>query len=291
MIGSAVYQWLTERGHSVTRLVRPSLLKKSVPGCIFWNPYKKTIDLEALEGHDALIHLAGAGIADHRWTSSYKKLILESRVESTEFLAQSLRRLKRPPQKFFSASAIGYYGHRGANDILDETGVNGHGFLAQVTKSWEQANLPAQAFGINVVHMRFGMVLDRRAGALSKMLPAFYLGLGGPIGLGRQIISWIALLEIPQMIYFLTIKNGTKGPVNFTAPTPVTNREFAQTLGSVIKRPAVLPFPGFAVRGLLGEMGQELLLNGAYVVPRRMLDKGYRFSYPDLRSALVSILK
>ncbi len=291
MIGSAVYQWLIARGHTVTRFVRPSLFKRNPVGSIAWDPYKKTIDLEALEGHDAVIHLSGAGIADQRWTPAYKKLILESRVESTSFLSESLRKLKRPPKFLFSASAIGYYGDRSPKDIVDETGSFGSGFLAEVTRDWELATKPAEIFGITVTHMRFGVVLDRRSGALAKMLPLFYLGLGGPVGSGRQMISWIALDEIPQMIYFLTIKGGAKGPVNFTAPTPVPNSEFTKILATVIKRPAFLPFPSFAVRALLGEMGKELLLNGAHVVPRRLLDKGYHFTYPDLRGALVELLK
>lgn len=291
LIGSAVFDWLTARGHSVTRFVRPSLFSKNLSDCSVWNPRRRQIDLEALEGHDAVIHLAGAGISAQRWTARYKNIILESRVESTRFLADSLRRLKRPPKFLFSASAIGYYGNHSPMDIVDETGHYGRGFLTEVTREWEMATRPAEAFGIRVTHMRFGLVLDRHAGALAKILPLYYCGLGGPIGLGKQMMSWIALEEIPQIIYFLTINGGAKGPVNFTSPNPVSNREFSAILGSVLRRPSFLPLPSLAVRVFWGEMGKELLLNGAYVIPRRLLDKGYSFMYPDLRTALQVILK
>lgn len=291
MIGSAVCDWLTQRGHTVTRLIRPSTFKKTPEGSITWDPQKKIIDLERLEGHDAVIHLAGTNISNQRWTPLYKKMILDSRVEGTAFLAESLRKLKRQPKIFFSTSAIGYYGAHPASDVIDEAGANGHGFLAEVTKAWELATQPAETTGITVTHMRMGVVLDTSGGALAKMLPAFNFGLGGPIGNGKQILSWIALWEIPQMIYFLTIKSGVRGPVNFTAPNPVTSAEFAKVLGSILNRPAFMPLPAFAVKTIFGEMGQELLLSGAHIVPRRLLDKGYNFAYPDLRSALVSILK
>lgn len=291
MIGSAVCEWLSQRGHSVTRLIRPSTFKKTPEGSIVWDPQKKIIDLERLEGHDAVIHLAGTNIADRLWTPLYKKAILESRVEGTEFLSESLRKLRHQPKMFFSTSAIGYYGDHPAKDVIDEAGANGHGFLAEVTRAWELATKPAELAGITVTHMRMGVVLDTSGGALKKMLPPFYMGIGGPIGSGKQILSWIALWEIPQMIYFLTIKSGVRGPVNFTAPNPVSSSEFAKVLGSVINRPAFLPLPSFAVKTIFGEMGQELLLNGAHIIPRRLLDKGYNFAYPDLKSALVSILK
>lgn len=291
MIGSAIYEWLTQRGHTVTRLVRSTTIKKFSENDIIWDPDQKAIDLKRLDGYDAVIHLAGASISDQRWTAKYKKVILDSRVEGTKFLAQSLCKLKHPPKKFFCASAVGYYGNHPAQTVLDETGLSGDGFLAQVTRQWELAAQSAQDAGISVIAMRFGVVLDTRGGALAKMLPPFYWGLGGPIGCGEQMMSWIALWEIPQIIYFLAAQNAVKGPVNFTAPQPVTNREFAQLLGNVIHRPAVLPLPSFAVSVLFGEMGQELLLKGANVVPRRLLDAGYNFAYPDLHSALVSILK
>lgn len=290
MIGSKVYQWLTQQGHTVTRLVRPSTIKTQSEEDIVWDPSRKVLDCKRLEGYDAVIHLAGANISAHRWTPAYKKIILDSRIQATRFLAQSLCQLKKPPKYFFCASAVGYYGDHLARNVFDETGLSGPGFLAEVTRQWEAAAQPAQDAGINVIAMRFGVVLDKQGGALAKMLPAFRFGLGGPIGSGQQAMSWIALSEIPQMIYFLATQEAICGPVNFTAPVPVTSREFAQILGSVIHRPAVLPLPGFVVSALLGEMGQELLLKGASVIPRRLLDAGYNFTYPELRSALISIL-
>lgn len=291
MIGSAVCDWLSQRGHTVTRLVRPSTLKKAPEGSILWDAERKLIDLDKLEGYDAVINLAGVGIADKFWTPAYKSKILESRVESTHFLADSLRKLRNPPKNFFSASAIGFYGEHPSREIIDEGGANGHGFLAEVTKAWETATKPADMPGTSVTLMRFGIVLDKSGGALAKMLPVFKSGFGGAVGSGNQMLSWISLWEIPQIIYYLTLKGGARGPVNFTAPKPVNNREFAQILGEILHRPTFMGIPEFMVNFMMGEMGRELLLKGASVTPRRLLDKGYHFAYPDLRSALIDILK
>ena len=212
-------------------------------------------------------------------------------ITTQTFLAESLSKLKQPPKTFFCGSAIGYYGNHPAHEIIDEGGANGHGFLGDVTREWENATNPAEMSGIRVIHMRTGVVLDKKSGALAKMLPPFYLGLGGPIGSGEQVMSWIALAEIPSIINFLTEKSTVSGPVNFTAPQPVTSRDFAKVLGNVLHRPAFLPLPEFVVKTLFGEMGKELLLGGAHVTPRRLIESGYVFTYPDLKSALISILR
>lgn len=289
MIGSAISYWFSQNGCTVTPLIRPDSAQHSSDG-ILWDYQNNHIDLAALEGYDAIIHLAGANIANHRWTESYKKTILDSRVDSTYFLAQSIRQLRKPPKYFFTASAIGYYGDRPDGNFVDETCPRGQGYLAIVTQEWEEATQPAKTFGVNVVHMRFGIVLDRKSGALAKMLPPFYYGLGGPIGSGQQGMSWIALEEIPKIIYFLMEQKNISGPINFTSPNPVSNAEFSRILGEVIQRPAKLPLPSFAVQLLFGEMGKELLLSGAYVIPRRLLDLGYSFKNQDVDATLKSLL-
>ncbi len=290
MIGSVVCDWLKAHGHKVTQIIRPTTKKHVSAESLVWDVQKKTIDLARLEGHDVVIHFAGANIADRPWTVSYKKEILASRIEWTSFLAESLCKLKHPPKTFLCGSAIGFYGDHLANEMIDEGGRNGHGFLAEVTREWEAAAKPAENSGIRVINMRTGVVLDKKGGALAKMLPPFYLGLGGPIGSGNQIMSWIALDEIPRIISFLVENVNISGPVNFTAPHPVSSRDFAKVLGHVLHRPAFLPLPAFAVSTIFGEMGKELLLGGAHVTPRRLLESGYTFTYPDLQSALSSIL-
>ena len=290
MIGSAVREWLRQRGHQVNRLVRPQSSSHE-PQDIPWDFEKKTIALDRLEGHDVVAHFAGANIADRRWTPRYKKLIYDSRVEGTRFLAESVTKLRRPPKLFLSASAVGYYGDHPERTPIDEAGDVGKGFLAEVCRDWELAAKSAQQHGIRVVPMRFGMVLDTRGGALAKMLPVFQWGLGGPIGSGKQMISWIALWEIPQIVYYLSQQDKVNGPVNVVAQQAVTNQTFAKTLGHILSRPAVLPFPKAAVSLVFGEMGRELLLNGATVVPQRLQELGNKFAYPDLKSALTSILK
>lgn len=286
LIGTRVVEYLRAKGHQVNRLVRPG---SSEPG-IAWDIAARTIDLEQLEGHDAVIHLAGASIAGGRWTAEYKEKILKSRVEGTYFLAKSLAQLKHKPKVFLSGSAIGYYGNVAFESPVDEDSAGGTGFLAEVVAQWETAAKPAEMAGIAVTYLRTGVVLSKHGGALKQMLPPFYLGLGGPIGSGHQGLSWIALDEIP-IIYEFLLHHPIPGPVNITGPAAVTSREFGKVLGQVIHRPAVMPLPGFAVKLLLGEMGQELLLAGQNVSPKKLLEHGYVFRYPDLGSALEVVLK
>jgi len=301
MVGSHLVDFFEKKGISLSRLARypegqplpsagaaprrPTVLSRN-ERIIFWDPEKGIIEKEKLEGHEALIHLAGATIASHRWSLAYKRLILESRVKSTEFLCHALARLKHPPQVVLSASAVGYYGNRPATETLDESSGKGDGFLAEVCDQWEKATAAATASGIRVIRMRFGMILSRSGGALAKMVPIFQWGLGGPLGSGRQEMSWIALDEIPHVILHLINHKDISGPVNVVSPGSVSNRAFTKLLGQTLKRPAVFPVPAFAVRLMFGQMGEELLLSGAKVRPGVLERTHYRFLYPDLKSTL-----
>ncbi len=294
-IGSALVDWFTKNSSfEIVRLVRernyPDLRYKT----IYWNHEKHEIDSASLENFDLVIHLAGEGIAKGRWTPRQKEIIRKSRVEGTTFLGEILSKLNRPPKHFFCASAIGFYGNRPPEEKLDENSPPGAGYLASVVREWESASSKAfgalRESGSHLVQMRFGLVLGTRGGALSRMLPIFRLGLGGKVGTGKQIVSWIALDEIPRIIHHLLSRPEISGPVNFTAPNPVSNETFAKTLGKVLSRPTLLPFPAPLAKFLLGEMAEELLLSGAYVLPKKLEESGYAFLLPTLEKALFHIL-
>jgi hypothetical protein len=286
LIGTALRARLATAGHEVVRLVRSA----PGPGEVRWDLQARTIDRSALEGIDAVVHLAGAGIGDKRWSEAYKREILDSRVVGTTLLAEALAGMERRPAVLLSGSAIGVYGSRG-DEELDEASAPGTGFLADVCTAWEAATAPAEAAGIRVVHLRTGIVLSPAGGALKKQLPLFRFGLGGRFGSGRQWQSWISLDdEIGAIEHLLAAP--VSGAVNLTAPAPVTNREFTQTLARVLKRPAFLPVPAFAPKLLLGaELVQNLLLDGQRVLPRRLLDDGYAFAHADLETALRALLR
>jgi len=250
-----------------------------------WEPATGQIDRAALEGVDAVVHLAGENIAAGRWTAQRKEAIRASRVDGTRLLAEALASLARPPRVLVAASAVGFYGHRGDEEV-DETSPPGHGYLPDVCQQWEAAALPAAAAGIRVVHLRIGMVLSRAGGALARMLPPFRMGLGGRIGSGRQWVSWIAREDLLAIIERALTHDSWAGPVNAVAPGPVTNAEFTRTLARMLRRPAVLPLPASVVKLLFGEMGQCLLLEGARVRPGKLVADGFPFVYPDLESAL-----
>ncbi|MEB3327684.1 MAG: TIGR01777 family oxidoreductase [Candidatus Sericytochromatia bacterium] len=281
LIGRALVAFLQGGGHEVVRLVR----RPAGPGEVQWDPERGVLDPQALEGFDAVVHLAGEGIAEGRWTAERKARILRSRTEGTRVLSAALAGLARKPEVLISASAIGFYGDRG-NEPLDETAEPGRGFLADVTRAWEAAAAPAQDAGIRVVWLRTGIVLSPRGGALAQMLPPFQLGLGGPVGSGRQVMSWIALDDLVGAIHHALFTPALRGPVNGTAPAPVTSTEFGRVLGHVLGRPAVLPLPGLAVRTLFGEMGEALLLGGARVQPGALTASGFTFLCPSLEQAL-----
>ncbi|MFV0339066.1 MAG: TIGR01777 family oxidoreductase [Parachlamydiaceae bacterium] len=237
---------------------------------------------------DVVINLSGENIAS-RWSEEKKKKIRDSRVRTTEMLAREAATSKNPPKLFLNASAIGYYGNR-EEVTLDESASKGSGFLSDVVEAWERALQPLKAAKIRTVAMRFGVVLSQEGGALAKMLTPFKLGMGGPVGSGKQFMSWIAIDDILGAIHHAITEERLEGAVNFVAPHPERNGDFVKTLGAVLGRPAIVPMPEWSVKLLFGEMGQEILLSGAKVEPKKLLDSGYPFLYPDLNSALVKIL-
>ncbi|MDD9987292.1 MAG: TIGR01777 family oxidoreductase [Spirochaetaceae bacterium] len=281
LIGGALIPFLESGGHDVVRLVRrlPESGRE-----IAWDPASGQIDAVALEGFDAVIHLAGENIGAGRWTAARRRRIRSSRVASTELLCGALAALKRPPAALVSASAVGYYGD--AAGTVDESAPAGGGFLAEVTAAWEQAAEAARTAGIRVAHARFGPVLSRKAGMLKRLLPVFRAGAGGVVGSGRQPISWIGLDDAIGVLYFLMCSDRAQGAFNVVAPRSATNREFTQALASVLRRPAFAPVPAPAIRALFGEMGDQLILKGQSVVPARLAELGFRWLEPTLDGAL-----
>lgn len=288
-IGSALCEALEARGDRVARLVRPGRRVATDQRAIAWDPERRTIDPGALEGVDAVVHLAGEGIADRRWTEAQKKRIRDSRADGTKLLAHALSQLAEKPALFLCASAVGIYGDRGATP-LDELADPGRDFLAEVCLAWEQAAQPAEHAGIRVAHSRFGVVLDPAGGALAKMLPPFKLGLGGKLGSGEQYMSWIARSDAVRALLHLLDTPTLSGAINVTAPTPVTNAQLTAALGKALRRPTVFAVPGFAARAVFGEMAQVALLSGARVLPRRLLDSGFQFEHADLDAYLAGAL-
>jgi uncharacterized protein (TIGR01777 family) len=282
LVGGALAAFLTTGGHRVRRLVRGAA--DAARGDIAWDPARGTVDLAGLAECDAVVHLAGESIAS-RWSAAKKARILESRVRGTTTLANAIARVAGGPRVLVSASAIGFYGDRGA-DRIDESASTGSGFLADVCRAWEGATSPAAEAGVRVVNLRIGMVLSSAGAALKALLTPFSLGLGGPVGSGRQGMSWIALDDLLAAILFAINTDALEGPVNAVGPAPCDNRTFGATLGRVLRRPAFLPLPSFAVSTVFGEMGRELLLGGAFVRPTRLFDAGFRFDHSTLESAL-----
>ncbi|MFQ5515551.1 MAG: TIGR01777 family oxidoreductase [Myxococcota bacterium] len=284
LVGRTLAAFLRSGGHRPVSLVRdPAAAGR--PDTILWNPSQGELEPEVLEGCDAVVHLTGAGVATGRWTPERKRLILESRLLGTQTLCRALARMGKPPRVLISASAVGYYGERG-DATLDEANEPGSGFLSEVCHEWEEATRPAQDRGIRVVKLRIGLVLSGRGGALPRMCRPFRLGLGGPVGSGRQYWSWIALDDLVAAILHLIFTDSVHGAVNAVAPTPVRQRDFARTLGRVLRRPALLPLPAPVVRAALGELGQALLLESARVSSARLEGTGFRFLYPELEAAL-----
>lgn len=288
-IGSALTATLPRAGHTVTRVVRENGGKSWREPVVRWDPKAGLIDAAGLEGHDAVIHLAGARIGRWPWTERWKREILESRRVGTTLLAQTLARLQRPPRVLLAASAIGYYGIRDPDETVDESTGPGTTFLSGVAQGWEGATAPARDAGIRVVNMRSANVLGPGGGFLAPFLLPWRLGLGARFGSGRQIVSWVALLDYLRVVTFLLDREDLRGPVNIAAPNAVSNADFTRTLATVLRRPAVFVLPGFALRLVLGELANEIL-GGVRVVPRKLLDAGYGFTYSDLEPALRRIL-
>jgi uncharacterized protein (TIGR01777 family) len=257
---------------------------------ISWNPERGVLDAPALEGHDAIVHLAGESIFG-RWTQARKAHIRDSRVRGTALLARTIAGLQRPPSVLVSASAIGYYGNRPQDEQVEENASNGSGFLASVCSAWEEAAEPAKTAGTRVVHPRFGIVLSPKGGALAVMLPIFKAGLGGKLGSGSQMWSWITINDVIGGIRHTITRTELRGAVNFTAPSPVPNATFTKTLGHVLGRPTWFAVPSVAMKLVMGEMAEDMLLSGARVVPRKLLDSGYNYRQSELEPALRDLLK
>lgn len=285
LVGAALMPFLSTGGHSPVGLTRRRESFESV----IWDPAKGEIDAEALEGFDAVVHLAGENVAGGRWTAARKRRILESREQGTRLLCETLAKLKNPPKTLLCASAVGFYGPLGDEEV-DETFRRGSGFLAEVCEAWEAACAPARAAGLRVANLRFGVVLTPAGGALGKMLPPFQMGVGGKVGDGEQWMSWIALDDVVGAIHHALMHDELSGPVNVTSPQPVTNFEFTKTFGRVLRRPTIFPMPAFAARLAFGELADEMLLSGQRANPQRLVETGYRFRFPDLEAALRHVL-
>jgi len=285
LIGSALCSELRSGQHDVVTLVR----RPAGAGEVQWDPANGVLPADALEGADAVVHLAGAGIGDHRWTAEYKREILDSRVRSTTLLAETIASCTQRPPVFLSGSAIGIYGASDDRE-LDEQSPVGSGFLADTCRQWEAAALPAAAAGTRVAYLRTGIVLTPKGGALKKMLPLFKLFAGGRFGNGKQWQSWISLPdEVGAICHLLT--SDVEGPVNLTAPNPITNAGFAKQLGKALGRPSVVPVPSFGPKLLLGsELAEALLFTGQNVLPKVLQQSGYRFQHPRLDEALAALL-
>jgi uncharacterized protein (TIGR01777 family) len=279
MVGKALTKSLTGKGHTVTALKRGNSADQ-----VFVD-----VSPEYLEGFDAVINLAGENIAAKRWSDEQKKLIVDSRVSTTSCLANALSKTKGSPKVFINASAIGIYGNRGSEAITEESSP-GAGFLASTCKKWEAAVKPAKRDGLRVVIARLGVVLSKEGGALNKMLLPFQLGAGGVLGSGRQYMSWIEINDLVKAFEFLLV-NDVEGIVNMTSPNPATNAEFTSAMAKVLSRPAILPAPAFGLKLILGEMAQEMLLEGSLVVPAKLEKAGFKFDYANLEKALNHELK
>ena len=311
LIGSALSSRLVAAGHTVVSLRRGTSSGAGDAQTVHWDPEATQFDPAKLLGYDAVVHLAGENIAKGRWTAEKKQRIRQSRVHSTRLLSTALAELARSssgktgmasaaqvqhgshalavPRCFLSASAVGIYGDRG-DEVLGENSPPGDGFLAEVCQQWEAATALAAQSGVRVVCLRFGVVLARHGGALATMLKPFRWGLGGRLGSGRQYMSWITLEDAIGAIMHLLENQSLHGPVNVVAPQPVTNRQFTVALATALRRPAILPVPAIALRIMLGEMANQLLLASARAVPRRLMESGYRFADPELLPALQRIL-
>ncbi len=287
LVGSELLPLLEAGNHEVSRLVREYSAVDD--GAVFWDPLEGELDAAALEGVEAVVHLAGENIAAGRWNEARKNRIRQSRVDGTRLLCAKLAEMPVPPKVLISASAIGYYGERGADELCEEAEA-GEGFLPDVCREWEESTEAAAAAGIRVIRLRIGIVLSPRGGALKKMLTPFRMGAGGKVGQGNQYMSWISLDDLAAVIVHCIEKESISGAVNAVAPEAVTNKVFTRTLGKVLKRPTMFPLPAFAAKLAFGEMAEALLLCSSRVVPGVLAESGFEFAQPDLESALRHLL-
>jgi uncharacterized protein len=289
LIGKALQRSFSEKGYEMLLAGRGEPKK---PDEIQWSVEDgfREEDLPRLEGLDAVVHLAGEGIAGLRWTDEKKKAIRDSRVLGTRNIVNTMANLERKPMVFITGSAIGFYGDRG-DEIVNETSAAGDTFLSDVSKEWETESRRAEDSGIRTVLLRTSIVLSKDGGALGTMLTPFKLGVGGVVGSGKQWMSWISLDDVVGIINFALENENLRGAVNVASPNPVTNEEFTKTLGDVLYRPTFLPLPEFAVNLVLGEMGDALLIDSTRVDPKRLREAGYEFKFADLRSAIENAVK
>jgi uncharacterized protein len=281
LIGTAFVKAAEARGDDVIKLVRRKPKNASE---VFWDPKKFQIDHLLLDGVDAIVHLAGAGVGDKRWSEKYKKEIYDSRIRSTKLIVEAISRLHRAPKVLVSASAIGFYGDT-ENKQVDENAPAGTGFLAEVCKDWEAAAKPAQKYGVRVVHPRTGLVLSRKGGLMKKLYPLFYFGLGGKMGPGTQYWSCISLNDQVRALFHLIENEKLSGGVNLVMPEAVTNLEFVKTLGRILRRPTIFAVPAFALKLLLGEFSSEVL-GSLRVAPSKLLVNDFHFEQPDISLAI-----
>jgi uncharacterized protein (TIGR01777 family) len=286
LVGAALETTLRDEGHNVARLVRGG---NATAGDIPWNPGAAKVDLAALEGADAFVNLNGASIGGGRWTPERKDLLRSSRVNTTRFLVDTFSRLTQKPRAFLSASAIGFYGSRG-DEVLTEASTSGTDFLSELSREWEQEAQRAESLGIRTAILRFGIILSSRGGALPRMLTPFKMGVGGRLGNAKQWMSWIALDDVVGIIHWAIANSQVKGPVNVVAPNPVQNSELTRVLAKVLHRPAIFPAPTFALRLMLGEMAEALLLGSQRVRPEKLLNSNYKFRFEHLEPALCAAL-
>jgi uncharacterized protein (TIGR01777 family) len=288
LIGAALLPSLRTNGTSVVRLVRGPASQAAGNEQILWDP-AVPLSPAVVSGFDTVIHLAGENIFG-LWTTAKKERIRDSRVVGTFNLSSALSQAEEKPKVFICGSAIGYYGDRG-DEVLREESAPGTGFLSEVCQDWEEATTPAVQADIRTVHIRTGVVLSAKGGALGAMLTPFKLGLGGRIGSGRQWTSWIDIRDMVGAIHHILKNDLVQGPVNLVAPKPVTNAEFTKILAAVLSRPAILPLPGFAVKMIFGEMGKEVLLGSQKAEASKLISSGYPFRYRELRSSLEALLE
>ncbi len=291
MVGSALAVALSQGGHLAHRLVRP--VHRSAfpdPGDVNWDPLTGKFDAAAAEGAGAVVHLAGASIAEGRWTEGRKQILRSSRVDATRHLVAGLAKLSRKPRVLVAASAIGYYGSRG-DEVLTEQSAPGDDFLGKLCRQWEAESARAEEHGIRTVVLRFGVILSPAGGALARMLLPFKLGAGGRLGSGKQWMAWLTLAEAIGMIRHALDNADLRGAVNAVAPDPVRNADFTKALGRALHRPTLFPAPSFALRFMLGEMADALLLSSQRVIPGRLQAAGYRFQHPRLDAALQAVLQ
>jgi hypothetical protein len=290
LIGGALAASLAGDGHKVRPLVRSPGDATDDPDAIYWEPTGGELNADHLEGVEAVVHLAGVGIGDRRWTAKHKRAVWDSRIDGTGLIARTLAALDEPPKVLVCGSAIGYYGDRG-DEVLTETSEAGSGFLAELVQAWEAATKPAEDAGVRVVHARSGLVLSGTGGLLRKLVLPFKLGLGGRTGRGTQWMSWVTLTDEVRALRFLLEAEDVSGPVNLTAPQPVVNQELARALGRAVHRPTFLPTPVFALKlAMGGQLVQELMLASQRVDATVLGEAGFTFEHRDIDTALTTVL-